>query len=226
MSVLFKHKRKIFFCFLLFNFFAEIGLAQHSSTFLRVDSLTRFIASDYFNSLKIFSSDIDLVDTIYQRSLGINNNNLSEALLIAVFATIPYKVIPINLPIVKLRFDIPLVSSDSATYITKNKNLPKKLLHDSPDGEHGDKDKLAHFFGNAFLEYNSHVMDFTEGIGYFVEVFEEEFIGETKIDFRDMRANKLGELFGKKLKTDCSFLPSYFFINEKRILEDEKNINH
>lgn len=228
MSVLFKPNfRFIFFSFLCLIIFEEVETkAQHSTTFNRVDELTRFIASDAFNSLKSFSTDIDLIDSIYKKSLALNNNEISEALLIAVFATIPYKVIPINVPIANIRFDIPLISSDSAIYLKKNENLPANLLHDSPQGKGGDKDKLAHFFGNAFLEYNSQVMDLTEVIGYFVEVFEEEFIGETKIDFRDLRVNKLGQIFGRQLKKDKTLLPSYYFINEQRILDDEKNINN
>lgn len=232
MSALFKHKTQQHLSIsfkLLFSIFIAIHPAaypQHSSTFERVDSLTKFIASDYFFSLKNHCGDIDLVDTIYLHSLKINDGDISEALLIAVFATIPYKVIPITLPFFKIPIDIPLVSSDSILYLKKNSNLPKKLLYDSPAGEHGDKDKIAHFFGNAFLEFNSRVMDLTDAIGYFVEVFEEEFIGQTKIDFRDLRANKLGKMFGKELKNNSSALPSIYFKNEKQILSDEKNINH
>lgn len=232
MSALFKHKLRyrvsiqIHFLFLLFITLQSAAYSQRSSTFKRVDSLTKFIASDYFLSLKHSCGDVELIDTIYFHSLKVNDGDISEALLIAVFATIPYKVIPVILPIFKIPIDIPLVSSDSILYLKKNSNLPKKLLHDSPEGEHGDKDKIAHFFGNAFLEFNSRVMDLTDAIGYFVEVFEEEFIGQTKIDFRDLRANKLGKIFGKELKNNPSALPSIYFKNEKQILSDEKNINH
>lgn len=232
MSASFKRKSELrlaihfHFLFLLFITLQPAASAQRSSTFQRVDTLTKFIASDYFLSLKKNCSDVELIDSIYFHSLELNDGDLSEALLIAVFATIPYKIIPVILPIFKIPIDIPLVSSDSVHYLKKNSNLPKKLLHDSPEGEHGDKDKIAHFFGNAFLEFNSQAMDLTEAIGYFVEVFEEEFIGQTEIDLRDLRTNKLGKMFGKELKNNPSALPSVYFKNEKQILNDEKNINH
>ena len=106
----------------------------------------------------------------------------------------------------------PLTSSNDSVFLIKNRHLPRNLYFDTPDTKFGDKDKLAHFFGSAFLAYNSSIFDLGDLIGYFVEVFEEEFKVQSVIDSRDMMTNKLGYIFGTFLKTNKSVLPSDAFI--------------
>jgi len=77
---------------------------------------------------------------------------------------------------------------------------------------YGDKDKLAHFFGSAFLSYSSNYFDLGNAIGYLVEVFEESFKVQSSIDERDLITNKLGNLFGTVLKQNKNILPSQIII--------------
>ena len=52
-----------------------------------------------------------------------------------------------------MQLDIPLPSVTDSIFALKRKNLPKNLFYDTPNTEMGDKDKLPHFFGTAFLSY-------------------------------------------------------------------------
>ena len=108
--------------------------------------------------------------------------------------------------------DYPLVSVSDSIFNLKNKHLPKYIFGDTPQNDFGDKDKLSHFFGSAFISYSSNIFDFGNLIGYFVEVFEENFRVQSTIDKRDMMTNTLGNLFGKMLKDNKNILPSQILI--------------
>jgi hypothetical protein len=189
-----------------------ITIAQQSRLSYSVNYLSGFIASDYFADLEKKADDLSLVDTLYHRAVKIQDGNISEALLALTFATVPYKKVPIQIPLLKTIINYPLVSDNDSIFLLKNKNLPKKLYFDTPKNNFGDKDKLAHFFGSAFLAYNSSIFDLGDLIGYFVEVFEEEFKVQSVIDDRDMMADKLGYIFGTYLKRDKFIHPSNAFL--------------
>jgi len=180
---------------------------QRSQLSQRVREISDFIASDSFTSLKENQGEFFAIDSLYSTALHLTENDIQEALLALTFSVVPYKYVPIQFVI---RIKYPLISADDSTFKQKNKNLPKYFLPDSPTNEFGDKDKLAHFFGNAFVAYTSRVFDLTKAIGYFVEVFEENFTTDNQIDYRDLKVNQLGEAFGKSLKKDKTLFPSSF----------------
>ena len=182
--------------------------AQQSRLSGTVNYLSEFIASEYFCNLSKTVDDLSLVDTLFIRALEKQDHDISEALLSLTFATVPYKKVPIQVPIIKTIIEYPLTSADDSVFLLKNKNLPKNFYFDTPAGNFGDKDKLAHFFGSAFLAYNSSLFDLGDLIGYFVEVFEEEFKVQSVIDNRDMLTNKLGYIYGTYLKKHTDILPS------------------
>ncbi|HVO75685.1 MAG TPA: hypothetical protein VMT35_16760 [Ignavibacteriaceae bacterium] len=189
-------------------FFNALIYSQQSSLSKGVNCLSEFISSDYFKKIKNKTDDLSLVDTIYFKSLEFNKDDISEALLTLTFGTIPYKEIPIQIPLVKCIIHFPLISDNDSVFNLKNRNLPKDLLFDTPGDEFGDKDKLAHFFGSAFLSYNSRFFDFGTVFGYFVEVFEESFKVQSSIDNRDLMVNNLGRIFGKILRKNNRAAPS------------------
>lgn len=186
---------------------------QQSRLSKNVNYISEFIASDYFKELSKNNSDLTLVDTIYLRAVHFNHNNYSEALLALTFAVVPYKKVPIKLPIFNIQLYYPLISADEETFLQKNRNLPSILYFDTSNNSYGDKDKLAHFFGSAYLSVSTNLFDFGNLIGYFVEVFENEFKVQSVIDTRDMMTNSLGNIFGKILKKDKSILPSQVLIS-------------
>ena len=182
--------------------------AQTTKLGSEVLKLSSYIASPFFSSLKNKINDLSQVDTLFNEALKITGNNYSEALFALTFSTVPYKNVPIEIPLLKLIINYPLVSADDSLFNLKNKNLPKYLYFDSPADNFGDKDKLAHFFGSAFLSYYSNIFDLTGLIGYFVEVFEKDFVVQSSIDVRDLQSDGLGNVFGLLLKKNKDVRPS------------------
>ncbi len=203
-------KRKLIFLLFLLAA-ANIQNAQVTTLGKSVDYLSRYIASDEFNQLSVNSIDLALIDSIYKKALNNCEHDISDALFILTFSVIPYNHIPLASPNIGLRINIPLPHSVDSIYSLKNKRLPKIIFYDSPKNEFGDKDKLAHFFGSAYLAYSSSWFDITEIIGIFVEDFEEKFYVQSKVDLRDIRADNLGNIFGKALKENRNVLPSQVF---------------
>ena len=203
---------KLFFFIVLFFISTFIVNAQQSRLSKSVNYLSEFIASDYFCKLNENSNDLNLVDTLFNHAVKYENNDYSEALLSLTLAVVPYKKVPIQIPLLKSIVRYPLTSDNDSVFYKKNKNLPKNFYFDTPVNSFGDKDKLAHFFGSAFLAYNSSIFDLGDLIGYFVEVFEEEFKVQSVIDNRDMMTNKLGYIFGTFLKKNKNIRPSTVFL--------------
>ena len=198
---------------LLSIYFVNIlSFAQQSELSKTVNFLSEFISSNYFGILHDRVNDLSLVDTLFNRAIEYRNNDYSEALLSLTLAVVPYKKVPIQIPLIKTIIQYPLISANEPVFLKKNKNLPKDLFFDTPKNNFGDKDKLAHFFGSAFLAYNSSIFDLGDLIGYFVEVFEEEFKVQSQIDNRDLMTNKLGYIFGTYLKRNKKIQPSGAFI--------------
>ncbi len=216
---LFKHnlavsmsKRVLFFLLITIELYPAAVFGQQSRLSQNVNYITEFIASDYFKNLSKTNSDLALVDTIYLRAVHKTDGNYDEAFLALTFAAVPYRKVPIQIPIIKTIVYYPLVSDADSIFLQKNKNLPKNLYFDTPQNSFGDKDKLAHFFGSAYISYSSHIFDLGNLIGYFVEVFEENFKVQSKIDNRDLQTNKLGNIFGDMLKKYKHLLPSRVLI--------------
>lgn len=194
----------ILFPFLIFS--------QQSKLSKAVSYLSGFIASEYFNELKSSNSDLVLVDTIYLRAVDYFEGDYSEALLALTFTTVPYNEVPIETPILKNLLYFPLTSANDSIFLKKNKQLPRYLFFDSPETEHGDVDKQAHFYGSAFISYSITIFDLGNLIGYFVEAFEEDFKVQSRIDTRDLDVNLYGKIFGESLNINTNTLPSHIMV--------------
>lgn len=186
--------------------------AQQSKLSKAVNHISEYIASEQFVELKNKIGDIAATDSIYAAALTFTGKDYPEALLSLMLATVPYREVPIQIPLINLIINYPLTSADEETFLEKNKNLPAFLFLDTPKNNYGDKDKLAHFFGSAFLSYESRFFDLGMLIGYFVEAFEESFKVQSSIDLRDLDVNEYGRLFGKILKKDKTILPSQIIL--------------
>ena len=194
--------------FILILVIASSIFPQQSDLSKGVNYLSEFIASDYFLELKGKNTDLDLVDSLYKRAIQFYQDDYEEALLALTFTTIPYRRVPIVVPLINSRLYYPLISANDSISILKNRNLPNQLFYDSPDNDYGDKDKLAHFFGNAFIGYAENILNLADVFGYFVEAFEEDFKAQSEVDFRDVDVNWYGVLFGNLLETNNKILPS------------------
>jgi hypothetical protein len=187
--------------------FAIFLFPQQSNLSKNVNAISEYLAFSGENGA-IDNKDIELVDSLWVYSIEHHRRDISESLLTLTFTTVPYNKFPVTIPLLGIRIDIPLISAEERVFIAKNKNLPRKLFFDTPDNDYGDKDKLAHFFGSAFLAYNSFFSYFAHLIGYFVEAFEESFNVQSEQDMRDIAVNYLGIIYGNMLKKNNGALPS------------------
>jgi hypothetical protein len=173
--------------------------------------LKRYIRSEKFSFVKSCVGDARAIDAIYLRALEISHADVSEALFISAFATMEHKDVGVRLPIIKLPVYFPLTTESDSVFRYRVSQLPSHFYVDSPLGEYGDKDKLQHFFGSAFLAYSSRSRGFANFIGDFIEWGEPKFIIGGVDDPRDRRANHEGQEFGLTLGDRGDALPSKFF---------------
>lgn len=155
-------------------------------------------------------NDLEKIDSLYNKAVIFFNKDTSDALLALTFATLPFQEMKINIPIIGV-IPLKLPSVKGELFFKKRKNLFGNVFFDSPKTNFGDKDKVAHFFGNAFLGYSSNFLNPSKFLGVFVELFEDRFKSSNGVDRRDLQSNLLGELFGKSLKNNSNILPSDCF---------------
>ncbi len=203
------NKVRLIICILIFLVSNLNLFAQQSKLSRTVNNISEYIAS-FDKRYEI--SDLQLVDSIFVFALKQTNYDSPEALLALAFACVPYREVPIHIPLINVIINYPLISADEKTFLKKNEKLPRYLYFDSPQNEYGDKDKCAHFFGSAYLMNGSSIFDLGNLFGYFVEVFEAEFKVQSSIDLRDMQTNKLGQIFGSMLKENNKIRPSHILI--------------
>ena len=173
--------------------------------------LTNYLVSDEYKNFLHSHNDLETVDHIYEKALVFFEGDYSETFFCLIFALIPYNKIPMRLPILGINVTVPLPSPPQKIFDEKLKNTPKRLFNDSPSNNFGDKDKLAHFFANAFLHYNVSIFNLSEFLGIFVEYFEQGFFLQGGFDKRDLMTNRLGEIFAEMLKKDKNAKPSEAF---------------
>jgi hypothetical protein len=173
-----------------------------------VNYIVDFINSDKFRTLRNNSSDLELIDSIFVKAKDFYNDDISETLLALTFATLPFEKMPLNIPYLGLDFNVSLPSGDPNLLKDKIRNLPKNVFEDSPKSNFGDKDKTAHFFGNAYFSFDVTFFNLSKFLSIFVELFEDAFKVEGGIDNRDFVANHLGYLFGQELIKNPNSLPS------------------
>jgi len=170
--------------------------------------LSKYIASG--NYLSNTHNTLYGIDSIYLKAKLIQKDDISETLLSTTFAALPFDHIPLVLPILNAKINIPLPAVEENLFIVKNENLPSGFLIDNKN-QNGDKDKISHFFGNAFISHSISFINLSDFLGLIIELFENTFYVEGSIDARDIIINRLGQKFGEDLKKDSTLLPSQYF---------------
>jgi len=170
--------------------------------------LKEYLRSEEFAGVRHSYGDLFAVDLIYDRALRLAWNNEYEALLIAAIATMDHRRVGLQLPLLGPLVWFPLTSEFPEEFDARVDALPSHLYPDTPPGRMGDRDKLQHFFGSAFLAYTFETNSAPERIGDFIEWGEERFVIEGVNDERDQRANFQGRLFGLRLLEDDTAQPS------------------
>ncbi len=193
-----------------FNLFKFIGNFFVPRVAKDTWKLKRFIRDDRFDRLRQRLGEANTVNIIFAKAMQITRNDISEALFIATIATMEHKSVGVKLPLVHAAIFFPLTTESDSLFRLRVRRLPAYIYVDSPPNAFGDKDKLQHFFGSAFLSYTFHSRALSEFAGDFVEWGEERFIVAGVSDPRDERADHQGQDFGAALIQNSSIKPSEF----------------
>jgi len=172
--------------------------------------LKEYVVSDEFAMVRREQGDPASVDALFARALTLSWNNNYEALLISFVATMDHRRFGVRIPVLGPLLWAPLTSEFPEEFAERVQALPSKLYADTPADAAGDRDKLQHFFGSAFLTYMFESSEVAERFGTFVELGEEAFVVDGVLDERDFRANRQGAEFGLRLLGEESTRPSSF----------------
>ncbi len=169
--------------------------------------IRKYIIDERFQVLRNNYGDMRALDAIYLKALKISDHNIARALFLSLAAVLEHRNVDIKIPIIKF-LRIPLTFEKDSIFNARIKHLPIHIYSDSPAIPAGDRDKLQHFFGSAYLSYVTEAPDFARTAGNLIEWGEAVFIVGGADDPRDKRANKQGEKFGEDLLTVTNLLPS------------------
>jgi len=169
--------------------------------------IRQYILDERFQVLRNRCGDMRTIDAIYLKSLKIAAYNIARALFLSLMAVLEHRKIDIKMPIVGT-LKVPLTFEKDSIFSARIKHLPTHVYSDSPTTPEGDRDKLQHFFGSAYLSYASEAPEFARTAGNMIEWGEPVFIVGGTDDPRDKRANKQGESFGRDLLVVTTLLPS------------------
>lgn len=175
-----------------------------------------FLLREYVRSAELAGArraygDLYAVDCVFDRAMRLSWNNVYESLLVSTFAVMDHERVGVRLPLIGLVLWFPLTSEFASDFRARVDSLPSQLYRDTPGGRGGDRDKLQHFFGSAFLTAMTESPDEADRFGLFVEWGEDLFIVGGVSDDRDVRANRQGERFALRLLSDHDTRPSPFF---------------
>ena len=175
-----------------------------SDFYLKIELLSDSIIT---NRKIILKDDVVKADLLNSQALDLCSNEVSESLLLSTFCTLPYRQIPIKIPLLGISYRIPLPTVSEGKFKEVVSSVPANLFFDT-DIHSLDRDKLTHFFGNAFLSYNFPRFNFSKFMGILIELFEESFVSSGEFDLRDMMVNALGAWFGFELHNNPRLQPS------------------
>ena len=167
--------------------------------------------------------ELQHVDMIYLKAMELSNDQISTALLAASIALLNRTDITPTIPLLGI-VKLPLPAEDSADAIARIDKLPRYIFPDSPQDKWGDSDKLVHFFGSAYLTYETGARPIPEAIGQFVEKGEVALKLDTAADPRDVFTNRLGQEFGRALSDGRNVLPSDF-LSSKYVRKPSSSVN-
>jgi hypothetical protein len=190
--------------FSLSAFFSDIFTPQ---IIIDTKHIRQYILDKRFQGLRNRCGDMRTIDAVYLKSLKIADYNIARALFLSLMAVLEHRKIEIKIPIVS-SLTVPLTFEKDSIFSARIKHLPTHIYSDSPTTPGGDRDKLQHFFGSAYLSYASEAPEFARTAGNLIEWGEAAFIVGGTDDPRDKRANKQGESFGRDLLIVKTLLPS------------------
>ena len=174
--------------------------------------LKSFIRSETFSQIRTCFGDLRAIDAIYIRAMQLTNNNTAVTLLLATIAAMDHRDVGFRVPLFQI--SLPLSGESAEDFDRRVNNLPRQFYVDGPRSPTGDRDKLQHFFGSAFVTFLFESREPAERIGNFIEMGEEAIVISGELDERDERANRQGQDFGLALLKNNQRTPSSFIITQ------------
>jgi hypothetical protein len=168
--------------------------------------LKAFVRSKTFRRIRRRYGDLRAADAVFVRAMQLTDNNTAIALLLSSVASFDHQLIELKVPVLALFF--PLSNESDQEFDRRISNLPTKLYPDGPPS--GDRDKLQHFFGSAFIAFVFESAPSADRVGEFVEQEEDQWIVGGANDDRDRRTNRQGQQFGLALLDNNRQYPSTF----------------
>jgi hypothetical protein len=165
--------------------------------FLQVGYATRTWVRD---SLPATGDPIERVDMIYRRAVDEAAGDLDLAIVGALFAVFEHQDIPLTFGL-----NLPLTLEPEDRFNARIARLPRGLFADAPNGD--DRDKLQHFFASALMTRLLDNAELADLLGLFIESGEDLFVKGGVNDHRDVRANRLGQMFAEMLHDEPHLLP-------------------
>ena len=196
--------------------FYSIGDLFVPETVINTYRMRDFISSDYFANYKQLNGDLKAIDEMYDYAQWITDEDIQQSLFIITLSTLPYKRTPAKIPVVNLDMMFYFSMESDSSFKKRYHNLPAHFFSDSPVNNFGDKDKMPHYFGSAFITYSSDAKFLSNYIGDLIEMGEAFFSLEGFNDERDRKANGLGAQFGSGLLKNPDTKPSEFILKWKK----------
>jgi hypothetical protein len=167
---------------------------------LRIGYATRAWLRDSLPAASDSLDDLARMDRIYLQALVESEGDIGNALFGCLIACFEHRDIPLSFGV-----HIPLTFEPDSAFNRRVARLPSRLFADRPTGD--DRDKLQHFFASAWLAWRLDNPAAADAIGLAVEAGEDLFVVGGADDPRDVRANRLGQLFAQLLITHPNALP-------------------
>lgn len=177
------------------------------------DELRKYIRTELPPVTHDRDEELHHVDMIYVKAMELSHKQVSIALLAAAIAVLNRTDIKPTFPLIG-SVVIPLPSEDSVGAALRIPKLPRYFLTDSPQDKWGDSPKLVHFFGSAYLTYETGTRNLPDAIGKWIEEGEATFKLDSLGQQRDVFINRLGQEFGDALSKGREALPSDFLRTE------------
>ncbi len=186
-----------------------IGKLFEPKIFRVTNDLRAYIRNDLQPVTHDRQDELRDVDLIFMKAMDLSGKEISTALLASSFAVLNRTDIRPSLPLLGVVI-LPLPAEDSVDSRERIAKLPRYFFPDSPPDKWGDSDKLVHFFGSAYLTYETGTRKLPDAIGKLIENGEVALKLDSVTDPRDVFANRLGQQFGYALSDGRDVVPSDF----------------
>jgi hypothetical protein len=176
-------------------------------TVLDARRIRSYVRDPRFDKMRTQEGDVRAADAIFLRALRVADYDIGQALFLSLLAALEHRRLPLHIPLVGA-VNLPLTFEEDSLFRARVRHLPTMLYPDSPKDDRGDRDKLQHFFGSAYVAYSSESLDLARTAGDVVEWGEAVVVVGGTDDPRDRKSNAQGSMFGHDLVYVKTMLPS------------------